>query len=302
MAAVLPLLPERHRAAPKPALLWILGLAGGGILRCHRCLGIAATRSSTSRRSACCWSAGSRFPSSSPGSWPGEGGPTAAFGPLMILAGFVTQLSILQWTNQPLLNTVGQLCDLLVAAVWLHVFLAYPTGRLAGRAERVGGDHRIRRRGRPPGRDLDAGRVQRSPPADRGQAANRRGSRAERAAAYAQRARAHWRGAALAALAGAATVAAAATGSDRDQLLQPVTGHARRPAHCRRVPASRLRDHPVGNLRSRPGWRHSPSLRDCSMLASPRQASASCWYSCARARHQTSGSYWPRRCATRPCP
>jgi hypothetical protein len=27
MAAVVPLLPERHRAAPKPALLWILGLA-----------------------------------------------------------------------------------------------------------------------------------------------------------------------------------------------------------------------------------------------------------------------------------
>ena len=27
MAAVLPLLPERHRAAPKPALLWSLGVA-----------------------------------------------------------------------------------------------------------------------------------------------------------------------------------------------------------------------------------------------------------------------------------
>jgi signal transduction histidine kinase len=63
--------------------------------------------------------------------------PDSAFGQLMILAGFVIQLSILQWTNQPVLNTIGQLCDLLVAAVWLHVFLAYPSGRLAGRAERV---------------------------------------------------------------------------------------------------------------------------------------------------------------------
>ena len=53
------------------------------------------------------------------------------------LGGFVTQLSILQWTSLPLLNTVGQLSDLLVAALWLHVFLAYPTGRLAGRAERA---------------------------------------------------------------------------------------------------------------------------------------------------------------------
>ncbi|HEX2519500.1 MAG TPA: hypothetical protein VHK04_08175, partial [Castellaniella sp.] len=63
--------------------------------------------------------------------------PDSAFGPLMILTGFATQLSMLQWTSQPLLNTVGQLCDLLVAALWLHVFLAYPTGRLAGRPERV---------------------------------------------------------------------------------------------------------------------------------------------------------------------
>jgi signal transduction histidine kinase len=63
--------------------------------------------------------------------------PDSFFGPLMILAGFVTQLSILQWSSQPLLNTVGQLCDLLVAAVWLHLFLAYPSGRLAGRAERI---------------------------------------------------------------------------------------------------------------------------------------------------------------------
>src|SRR4030095_10023637 len=63
--------------------------------------------------------------------------PDSAFGPLMILAGFITQLSVLQWASQPFLNTVGQLCDLLVAAVWLHVFLAYPSGRLAGRADRV---------------------------------------------------------------------------------------------------------------------------------------------------------------------
>jgi signal transduction histidine kinase len=63
--------------------------------------------------------------------------PDSAFGPLLILAGFVPQLSVLQWASQPLLNTVGQLCDLLVAAIFLHVFLAYPTGRLPGRVERV---------------------------------------------------------------------------------------------------------------------------------------------------------------------
>jgi signal transduction histidine kinase len=63
--------------------------------------------------------------------------PDTRFGPLMIAAGFATPLSALQWAEHPLPNTVGQLCDLLLPALWLHVFLAYPTGRLRGRPERV---------------------------------------------------------------------------------------------------------------------------------------------------------------------
>ena len=39
--------------------------------------------------------------------------------------------------RQPLLNTIGQLCDLLAAALLLHVFLAYPSGRLGSQIERV---------------------------------------------------------------------------------------------------------------------------------------------------------------------
>ena len=56
MAGVLPLLPQRHRAAPKPALLWILGLAAVASLRDHRRSWHRSTRSSTSRLSAYCWS------------------------------------------------------------------------------------------------------------------------------------------------------------------------------------------------------------------------------------------------------
>jgi signal transduction histidine kinase len=63
--------------------------------------------------------------------------PDTRFGPLMIAAGFATPLSTLQWAEHPLPNTVGQLCDLLLPALWLHVFLAYPTGRLRGRPARV---------------------------------------------------------------------------------------------------------------------------------------------------------------------
>ncbi|HEV7656352.1 MAG TPA: histidine kinase [Mycobacteriales bacterium] len=63
--------------------------------------------------------------------------PDSRFGPLLIAAGLVTPVSTLQWSDTAVLNTVGQLCDLLLPALWLHVFLAYPTGRVTGRARRV---------------------------------------------------------------------------------------------------------------------------------------------------------------------
>jgi signal transduction histidine kinase len=136
MAAVLPLLPERHRAPPRPALLWILGLAA--VASCAVTAGLASVNGQlyqpALRVLLVSWIT---LPYIFAGIVAWKRRPDSAFGPLMILAGFVIQLSILQWTNQPVLNTIGQLCDLLVAAVWLHVFLAYPSGRLAGRAERV---------------------------------------------------------------------------------------------------------------------------------------------------------------------
>ena len=56
--------------------------------------------------------------------------PDSRFGILMILAGFTMFLSNLAWTNVPVLHTIGQACDLLPAALLLHLFLAYPTGRI----------------------------------------------------------------------------------------------------------------------------------------------------------------------------
>ena len=136
MAAVFPLLPERHRAAPQPALLWTLGVAAAAA-----CAGIAVLGALNEelyqpalRVLLVSWVS---LPFIFAGIVAWRRRPDSSFGPLLISAGFVTQLSTLQWTSQPLLNTVGQLSDLLVAALWLHVFLAYPTGRLPGRAERV---------------------------------------------------------------------------------------------------------------------------------------------------------------------
>jgi signal transduction histidine kinase len=136
MAAALPLLPERHRAAPKPALLWALGVAA--VASCAATVALGSLNEElyqpALRVLLVSWIT---LPYIFAGILAWRRRPDSFFGPLMILAGFTTQLSILQWTSQPILNTVGQLCDLLVAAVWLHLFLAYPSGRLAGPAERV---------------------------------------------------------------------------------------------------------------------------------------------------------------------
>ena len=136
MAGVLPLLPQRHRAAPRPALLWVLGLAG--VASCVITAVLASGNEELYQpalRALLVWWVTLPYIFAGIVAWRRR--PDSFFGQLMILSGFVAQLSILQWTNQPLLNTVGRLCDLLVAAVWLHLFLAYPSGRLAGRAERV---------------------------------------------------------------------------------------------------------------------------------------------------------------------
>jgi signal transduction histidine kinase len=136
MAAVLPLAPERHSPAPKRALLWILGLAA--VAFCVLTAVLAALNAELYQpalRVLLVWWITLPYIFAGMVAWRRR--PDSAFGPLMILAGFITQMSMLQWTSLPLPNTIGQLCDLLVAAVWLHIFLAYPTGRLAGGAERV---------------------------------------------------------------------------------------------------------------------------------------------------------------------
>jgi signal transduction histidine kinase len=63
--------------------------------------------------------------------------PESRFGPLMVAAGFGMFLSSLQWANSALPYTIGLAFDLLVAVLFLHVFLAFPSGRLEGRPEQV---------------------------------------------------------------------------------------------------------------------------------------------------------------------
>ena len=63
--------------------------------------------------------------------------PDSRLGVLMVAGGFATSLSALQLAEPPALQTVGALFDILPAALFLHVYLAFPTGRLRSRFERV---------------------------------------------------------------------------------------------------------------------------------------------------------------------
>ncbi len=63
--------------------------------------------------------------------------PASRLGPLMVGAGFGTALLTLTWATHPLLYTVGQAVDKLPQVLFLHVFLAFPDGRLRARYERL---------------------------------------------------------------------------------------------------------------------------------------------------------------------
>jgi signal transduction histidine kinase len=63
--------------------------------------------------------------------------PDTRFGPLMVGAGFAHFLATLSSSNAALPYTIGIAFDLLVAVLFLHVFLAFPSGRLEGRLERA---------------------------------------------------------------------------------------------------------------------------------------------------------------------
>ncbi len=63
--------------------------------------------------------------------------PASRFGPLMIAAGFVNFVSTLVWSTSAVPHTIGQSIDLLPPVVFLHVFLAFPDGRLKSASARV---------------------------------------------------------------------------------------------------------------------------------------------------------------------
>jgi signal transduction histidine kinase len=63
--------------------------------------------------------------------------PESRLGLLMIAAGLLTSLSALSLLSAPLPFTIGVILDMVPFPLFLHVFLAFPTGRLRGTVDRV---------------------------------------------------------------------------------------------------------------------------------------------------------------------
>src|SRR5256884_362747 len=63
--------------------------------------------------------------------------PESRLGPLMLAGGFAAGLSALQLTHVDGLYTLGAIFDILPAALFLHVCLAFPDGRLRSRFEEI---------------------------------------------------------------------------------------------------------------------------------------------------------------------
>lgn len=63
--------------------------------------------------------------------------PDSRLGVLMVAAGFASFLNFLVWSNNDALFTLGLAAQFLPPVLFLHVFLAFPTGRLESRPERA---------------------------------------------------------------------------------------------------------------------------------------------------------------------
>jgi signal transduction histidine kinase len=125
--------------APRPSLLWALALAGGAAAASSLPLVLTSDAASggigeplvlallsswiTIAYVLCGLIAWLRRPAS-------------RFGPLMIAAGFGSFLTDLSWITSDVPFTIGHALDLLPPVLFLHVFLAYPNGRLRSHFER----------------------------------------------------------------------------------------------------------------------------------------------------------------------
>ena len=122
--------------APRPLLLWAVALAGLGAAGASVALALTSDHVPEPGLQAALqtWIT---LPYVLGGLIAWSRRPGSRFGPLMVAAGFAMFASSLQWASAALPYTIGLAFDLVPAALFIHVFLAFPSGRLERRTERV---------------------------------------------------------------------------------------------------------------------------------------------------------------------
>jgi signal transduction histidine kinase len=126
-------------APPRPLVLWAIAVAG--------CAGAAYSFASALRNPAVAAGLGEPLVIALLSNWLTVSyvlcglfawwrRPDSRFGPLMVAAGFANFVSTLSWTTNDLTFTLGQAFDLVPPVLFMHVFLAFPSGHLRGPLER----------------------------------------------------------------------------------------------------------------------------------------------------------------------
>ena len=125
------------RGAPRPAALWAFALAG--VVAAAGGVGLALTSEDPGQEPGlhAALLAWATLPYILAGLIAWWRRPDSRLGPLMIAVGFLSLVPTLAWANTAALITVGEAFDGLPPVLFLHVFLAFPSGRLGRRPERV---------------------------------------------------------------------------------------------------------------------------------------------------------------------
>jgi hypothetical protein len=123
--------------APRPAVLWAIALAG--VLAAAGAVALALTSDDPGQEPGLHallldWAA---LPYVLAGLIAWWRRPDSRLGPLMIAVGFLSFVPTLAWANAAVPITIGEAFDGLPPVLFLHVFLAFPSGRLERRLERA---------------------------------------------------------------------------------------------------------------------------------------------------------------------
>jgi signal transduction histidine kinase len=131
-----PTIDDRAAQAPKQLVLWVIGLAGVVAAATTAALGLTNDEVDHVgiRVFLNDWITVNYIVAGLIAWWRR---PDSRFGPLMVAAGFVNFLATLDWAAADVPYTIGAAFDLVAPVLFLHVFLAYPSGRLSGRLERA---------------------------------------------------------------------------------------------------------------------------------------------------------------------